>query len=261
MTATLDTLRLLAATTRPTRTTLAPHELMATVLDGRYGIEFEPVVAKDDAVLAWRAHARFLDAHGRPADADSVFAALHANPALLLHVEIELKRLAIAAAPAGGALLLPLDADSFTAAGGSESGNPFIALFRAEPRAVVEICENRTLAYPSRVQSLLRALASHDIPVAAGRTTPGTAWCETVAEVDWVSLPCPAAPREPMNLMMLEEAAEAARRAGITAILSSVSTPYHLVLARAIGFAGACGPLFRDCSETAWAGERRASAA
>jgi hypothetical protein len=70
LTATLDTLRLLAATTRPARTTLAPHELMATVLDGRYGIEFESVVAKDDAVLAWRAHARF-PTHTPPGNVES----------------------------------------------------------------------------------------------------------------------------------------------------------------------------------------------
>ncbi len=219
--------------------------LTAAAAARRFSVEYHPIVASDDTSLAWRAKARFADAQGNILSARAVFAALHANPALLLATELQLKSLALAHAPAASDLLLPLDADSYAAAGAHSAGNAFDQLFSEHPRAIVEICENQPLVDVARLQRLLHRLAACGAPLAVSRQTPAaTCLGEYLYDVDWLRIPCPADLRDPKSVRVLEAIAASAQQAGSIAIVSNVRDSATLAIVRAIGFAGACGPLF-----------------
>lgn len=137
-------------------------EMFEAVAARRFGVDFQPIVGADDSLLAWRAKARFVGADGRRLSPTAVFATLHRNPALLLATELQLKSLALANAPADGWLLLPLDADSYAAAGSgsvgggsvSGAGNAFDLLFGGQQRLIVEVCENRPATDVARLHLL-----------------------------------------------------------------------------------------------------------
>lgn len=227
---------------------ISPAALLEAAATRRFSVEFHPVVGNDDALLAWRAKARFTDAQGVRLSPRAVFAALHANPALLLATELQLKSLALAHAPATGELLLPLDADSYAAAGPYSAGNAFDQLFCEHPRAIVEICENQPMVDVARLHRLLHRLAESGTPLAMSRQTPIAACLgESLYDADWLRIPCPPDLRDPRHVRhvrALEAIAESARQMGSTAFVSNVCDAATLAVIRAIGFAGACGPVF-----------------
>lgn len=231
--------------------TLAQSTLSATLLEAavtrRFRVEFHPVVGGDDTLLAWRAKARFSDAQGECLSSRAVLAALHANPPLLLATELQLKSLALAHAPATGELLLPLDADSYAAAGACNTANAFDRLFSGYPRAVVEICENQPMVDVARLHRLLHRLAASGTALAVSRQTPVSACLgEVLYDADWLRIPCPPDLRDPRHVRVLEAIAETARQNGSMAFVSNVRDAASLSVVRAIGFAGACGPIFKS---------------
>lgn len=241
-----------SAAKRPAMPALSRSEVMEAVLGRRYGVDFQPVVAQDGSLLAWRAKAQFASAAGRRLSPNGVFAALHRDPGLLLFIELDLKCLALAGAPGEAQLLLPLDADSY-AAGRDHIDNAFDRLFRGRQNIIVEICENRPAADVQRLHLLLRGLAGQGMPVAIGGRTPASACLgETFHEVDWLRLPCPQDLRDPRRMRAMEEIAEAACFAGTVAFVSGVPDAATLALIRAIGFSGACGPVFDGCGHQVW---------
>jgi len=112
MNAFLSLIETMSAAKRPAMSALSRSEVMEAVLGRRYGVDFQPVVAQDGSLLAWRAKAQFASAAWRRLSPNVVFAALHRDLGLLLFTELDLKCLALAGAPKQGRLLLPLDADS-----------------------------------------------------------------------------------------------------------------------------------------------------
>jgi len=227
--------------------------LIEAAVARRFCIEFHPIVGSDDTLLAWRAKARFRDAQGERLSSCAVLAALHAHPPLLLATELQLKGLALAHAPATGELLLPLDADSYAAAGACNAANTanvanaFDRLFNAYPRAVVEICENQPVVDVARLHRLLNRLAASGISLSISRKTPASACLsEDLYDIDWLRVPCPTDLRDPHHVRALEAIAETARQNGCMAFVSNVHDVASLSVVRSIGFAGACGPLFES---------------
>ncbi|MFA7269421.1 MAG: EAL domain-containing protein [Sterolibacterium sp.] len=251
----LSLIESMAAAKRPAMPVLSRSEAMEAVLGRRYGVDFQPVVTPDGSLLAWRAKAQFASANGRRLSPNAVFAALHRDPGLLLFTELDLKCLALAGAPGKSQLLLPLDADSY-AAGRDDVDNAFDRLFRGRGNIIVEICENRSATDVQRLRQLLRGLAGQGIPVAIGGRTPASGCVgETFHEVDWLRLPCPQDLRDPRRMRAMESIAEAASLAGAVAFVSGVPDAETLALVRAIGFSGACGPVFDGCGHQVWSAE------
>lgn len=261
----LSLVETVAATERQSEHTHKVSEMFEAAAARRFGVDFQPIVAADETLLAWRAKARFTGADGQRLSPSAVFAALHRNPALLRATELHLKRLALENAPADGWLLVPLDADSYAAAGAGDAGNPFDLLFGGLQRLIVEICENRSMTDVARLHGLLRNLAAQGIPLAVGSRTPVVACLnETLCDADWLRVPCPQNLREPRHICALETIAESARQAGSSAFVSGVRSAEALAIVRAIGFSGASGPVFDDRVDSptcCWADQRFAAAA
>lgn len=79
---------------------LHPHAILDCLISRRFGVEYQPFVSTTTGeVLCHEALARFIDADGGLLPPDQVFEALHDNPLLLLHAELEMKRLQLAEAP------------------------------------------------------------------------------------------------------------------------------------------------------------------
>jgi len=106
--------------------------------------EYEPVISLHTGrVVGYEALARFIRPDGAPLSPASMFAMLHADPALLLDAEVALKRHQMAHAPPGAELFLNVDPDSW-AAGEEAEHNPLLELLAgsATGHIVIEVIEN-----------------------------------------------------------------------------------------------------------------------
>lgn len=234
--------------------------LLDAVASRRFSVVYQPIVAVNDEVIAWRAKSCFWDVDGKSLSPTAVFSALHDFPALLLAAELQLKGLAIAQAPEDSRLLLSLDADSYAIAR-QPGGNSFDRLFDGQSRWVVEICENRPMMDVARLRHLSRRLSAQGIPLAVGRHTPLAFYHDvSLSELDWVRLPCPGDLRDVRRIRAMASIAEAAQRAGCVAFVSDVRTPEALALVRSMGFSAASGPVFDSLGMPARAGASRSVA-
>ena len=108
-----------------------------------------------------------IDANGRSLPPDHVFEALHANPLLLLHAEMEMKRLQLAEAPQHGLLFVNLDPDSYAVGEAEDGENVFLPVLRQQrSRLVVEVIENLHLQD-------VESFRAHDAPAGQGENSPG----------------------------------------------------------------------------------------
>ncbi len=231
--------------------------LLDAVALRRFSVIYQPVVAWDDEVIAWRTKPCFRGLDGQSFSPSAVFSALHDFPALLLAVELQLKGLAVAQAPACGRVLLSLDVDSYALARQS-AGNVFDRLFEGQSRFVVEVCENRPMMDVARLRYLSRQLCVLGAPLAVGRHTPVAFFNEIdLRDVDWIRLPCPGDLRDIHRVRVMSQIAEAASRAGNIAFVSDVKTTEELALVRAMGFSAASGPVFEARSLHVWPPEGR----
>lgn len=158
---------------RETAGDLPSLELLDVVLNRRFGVEYQPVVAVRTAdVVGYQAAARFWTRTRHPLPTGQVFARLHRNPLLLFYTELEMKKLQIARFPLdrhGGWLMLDLDVDSFME-GGQTPDNPFIELFRShawsERELIVNLVENHHAADADRSQRMIDLLQQGGTAVA-----------------------------------------------------------------------------------------------
>lgn len=229
-----------------------PHTILDCLINQRFGVEYQPLVnTLTGETQCHEALARFVDAGGRPLPPDKVFEALHDNPLLLLHAELEMKRLQLAEAPQHGLLFVNLDPDSY-AAGEAESGeNLFRSVLRPQrSRLVVEVIENLHLQDVDRSEHMMRDLdyekirmAIDDLSSSRGLVSYASLMHAAFLKFDrsWLAGELCAKQRTILT-WALAQAADL----GLTTVLEGVETTEHLALARQMGFDLVQGFLFRD---------------
>jgi hypothetical protein len=233
-------------------TTLA--EARETLLARRFGIHYRPILQTHSGErLGYCAGARFARPDGVALPSGDVLAALHAQPALLLHAEIELKRLALTHAPRDARLWVCVDPDSYAAAD-SPSGNALIELL-GSAAVVVQAVENRPMTDVRKVQAMLRGLAAHRIAIALEAESAVTGWASPLAiDADWLQIALTPGERlrSYRRLGRLERTLADAHCAGARSLLSGLRDLGDLALAAELGFTAVSGPLFDAAAYTVW---------
>lgn len=155
---------------RPAVLPLPTEEVLDIILARRFGVSYRPIIeVQSGEVSGYQASAYFHTKKQLAVHAGDMFAYLHKNPLLLLHTELEMKKLQIAHAPGAGLLMLDLDIDSFFE-GGDDEQNPFLQLFKqhawSERELMVNIVENHNLADAYRSQRAIEMLQSSGTAIA-----------------------------------------------------------------------------------------------
>ena len=227
-----------------------PHRLLDCVIRQRFGVEYQPLVcSKTGETQCHEALARFIDSEGRPMRPDLVFEALHDNPMLLFHTELEMKRLQLDEAPAHGLLFVNLDPDSF-ACGEAESGdNRFVPLLTAQrSRLVVEVIENlhlKDVALAHRMMTVLDRekirMAIDDLSSSRGLISYASLISASFLKFDrsWLNGELSSRQRTILTWALAQ-----AMDLGLTTVLEGVETQEHLNMARHMGFDLVQGFLF-----------------
>jgi EAL domain-containing protein (putative c-di-GMP-specific phosphodiesterase class I) len=224
-------------------------ELLELVLARRVGVEYQPIIElSSGAVVGHEALSRFYDPLGQQLMPAAVFARLHEDPALLLHVEVETKRVQLAHAPPG-ALYLNVDPDSFAAAG-SCRGNPLVELLGSRRGVVVEVIENMSISDAHLGRAMVRDLRRRGLGVALDDVGAPDALLslEVLADVDVVKLDRSWFRRlsDENERAVLESVIALTRRLGARTVLEGAETPDDLVIARHLGVDCVQGYLFTD---------------
>jgi EAL domain-containing protein (putative c-di-GMP-specific phosphodiesterase class I) len=229
-----------------------PHRILECLTNRRFGVEYQPLVCtKTGETQCHEALARFIDSAGRPLPPDLVFEALHENPLLLLHAELEMKRLQMAEAPQHGLLFVNLDPDSY-AVGIAENGkNVFLpVLLPQRSRLVVEVIENLHLQDILRAESMMQALGEEKVRMAIDdlSSSRGLVSYSALAQASflkfdrsWLSGNLTAKQRT-----ILTWAIAQAIDLGLTTVLEGIETQQQLDMAKDMGFDLVQGFLFRE---------------
>jgi EAL domain-containing protein (putative c-di-GMP-specific phosphodiesterase class I) len=220
------------------------------VLDRRFGIEYQPVVdLASGQTVGHEALARFRDGRGCAMSPPAVFARLHREPSLLLHVELETTRLALERAPAGP-IYVNIDPESFHAGGVAGENALLEALSAAVGPVVVEAIETTSLSDSFRGGAMVRAIRARGIAVALDDVGApgGLLSLELLAEVDVLKLDRSWLTRaqDPRSRAVLDAISALARRLGTRTVLEGVETAAHMALARELCVDAVQGFLFRD---------------
>lgn len=219
-----------------------PHAILDCLVARRFGVEYQPFICtKTGEALCHEALARFIDADGGALPPDQVFEALHDNPLLLLHAELEMKRLQLAEAPPHGLLFVNLDPDSYAAGAAADGGNRFLPLLAEQrSRLVVEVIENLHLQDVALSTRMIEALAQAKIRIAIDdlSSSRGLVCYASLINAsfvkfdrDWLS-----GELNPRQRTILTWALAQAADLGLTTVLEGVETAEHLSLARQMGF-------------------------
>ena len=207
-------------------------EMLDIILNRRFGVEYQPIVETQSGEIAgYEALARFHLSDMRQISPMEMFSRLHANPLLLFHVELEMKKLQIALRPRGSQLYLNLDTDSYVQ-GGTGADNPFIALFRehaySDAELVVEVIENLDTRDAAQSQRMIDTLLGHgmrvaldDIGATYGLLSLGSLVDATAVKFDWGWL---AQMGQAKRRATLEWLIGMARDLGIQTVLEGVET-------------------------------------
>lgn len=229
-----------------------PHRILECLTSRRFGVEYQPLVSTHTGeTQCHEALARFIDANGRALPPDHVFEKLHDNPLLLLHAELEMKRLQLAEAPQHGLLFVNLDPDSY-AVGETEDGeNVFLPILRQQrSRLVVEVIENLHLQDVDLSERMMRQLdkekirlAIDDLASSRGLVSYAALMHAAFLKFDrsWLAGEMSAKQRTILT-WALAQAADL----GLTTVLEGIETEDHLVMARQMGFDMVQGFLFRE---------------
>lgn len=238
------------------------HEILDIAIAGRFGVEYQPLVdVVSGETVGYEALARFRRANGESVPPNLVFEALHESPLLLLHVELEMKRLQLAHAPAVPHLFLNLDPDSFHLGEGVRH-NLFVELFRQHQQAgrqiTVEVIENLSIQDVERSREMISVLkgagfgvALDDLGVAGTVVSYDTLSESSVVKFDrsWLEQ------RSPRREAALRWFIGLARELEVTTVLEGVEDHDHLLFAREAGFDWVQGWLFRDrFVQVGWSG-------
>lgn len=227
-----------------------PHRLLDCVIRQRFGVEYQPLVcSKSGETQCYEALARFIDGEGQPMRPDLVFEALHDNPMLLYHTELEMKRLQLDEAPQHGLLFVNLDPDSF-ASGNTDTGdNCFLPLLATQrSRLVVEVIENLHLKDVVLAQRMMTALegekirmAVDDLSSSRGLVSYASLLSASFLKFDrsWLNGDLNARQRTILTWALAQ-----ATDLGLTTVLEGVETREHLAMAQQMGFDLVQGFLF-----------------
>jgi len=232
---------------------LHPHEVLDITIARRFGVEYQPLLdARSGELVGFEALARFYRADGSAVPPNLMFEALHENPLLLLHVELEMKRLQLAHAPPAPQLFLNLDPDSFHLGEGLRH-NLFVELFRQHQRAdrqiTVEVIENLSIQDVERSREMISVLkgagfgvALDDMGVAGTVVSYDTLSesCEVKFDRSWLMH------RTARRIDALQWFLGLCRAMDVRTVLEGVETEADLAFARAAGFDRVQGFLFRD---------------
>lgn len=232
-----------------------PHDVLDIAINRRYGVEYQPLVdARSGDIIGYEALARFRRDDGAAVPPNVMFEALHENPLLLLHVELETKRLQLAHAPEAPHLFVNLDPDSFHVGEGIRH-NLFVELFRRHrkqfPRQqiTVEVTENLSIQDLQRSQEMISVLkgagfgvALDDMGVAGTVVSYDTLSESSEVKFDrsWLSR------RTPRRIDALQWFLGLCRAMDVRTVLEGIETLDDLAFARAAGFDWVQGFLFRD---------------
>lgn len=229
-----------------------PHAVLDCLKAQRFGVEYQPLIGtRDGEIRCYEALARFIAADGRLLPPAVVFEALHDNPLLLLHAELEMKQLQLAEAPAHGLLFVNLDPDSYAAGETEDGGNLFLPLLSGQrSRLVVEVIENLHLRDVVLAHRMMEALdgekirmAIDDLSSSRGLVSYASLMNAAFLKFDrsWLAGELTARQRTILT-WALAQAADL----GLTTVLEGIETAEHLAMARQMGFDLAQGFLFRD---------------
>lgn len=229
-----------------------PHTILDCLIRQRFGVEYQPMIClQTGETRCHEALARFVAADGSALPPDRVFEALHDNPLLLLHAELETKRLQLAEAPTHGLLFVNLDPDSYAVGEAEKGDNIFLPLLGEQrQRLVVEVIENLHLQDVDRSERMMADLdrqrirqAIDDLSSSRGLVSYAALMNATFLKFDrsWLARELSAKQRTILTWALAQ-----AVDLGLTTILEGVETQEHLAMARQYGFDLAQGFLFRD---------------
>lgn len=232
--------------------TIHPHRILECLTSRRFGVEYQPLVAtRTGETQCHEALARFIDAGGRGLPPDFVFEALHDNPLLLLHAELEMKRLQLAEAPQHGLLFVNLDPDSYAVGEAEDGENVFLPILRQQrSRLVVEVIENLHLQDVDLSERMMRQLdqekirlAIDDLASSRGLVSYAALMHAAFLKFDrsWLAGELSAKQRTILT-WALAQAADL----GLTTVLEGIETAEHLAMAKQMGFDMVQGFLFRE---------------
>jgi EAL domain-containing protein (putative c-di-GMP-specific phosphodiesterase class I) len=226
-------------------------DLLEIVLARRIGVEYQPIIeVATGAVVGHEALSRFYDAQGRALPPAGVFRRLHVDPSLLLHVELETKRLQLANAPPGP-LHVNVDPDSY-AAGGAVSDNALVHVLagRGPREVVVEMIEHMTVADAELGRTMVRDLERTGLGVALDDVGKPNALLslEQLRDADVVKLDRSWFGRlyDSAERLMLEALVSLSRRLGARTMIEGAETAEHVEIARALGVDCVQGFLYAD---------------
>jgi EAL domain-containing protein (putative c-di-GMP-specific phosphodiesterase class I) len=218
---------------------------------GLYWTAYEPVLdARTLRPAAHEALARFRRPDGAPIAPASMFALLHADPALLLETELALKRHQLEHAPPGE-LFVNLDPDSW-APGERGAESPVLDLLAsAGSRLVVEVIENTDAADAMMGRELVATLRARGLRVALDDVgaTNGLLSFETLDAADVLKFDRSLLRRlgsRGRRRAIVEAFVRMSRTTGARTVLEGVETVADLALARDLGVDLVQGYLFRD---------------
>ncbi len=229
-----------------------PHTVLECLTASRLGVEYQPLVCTGSGdILCYEALARFIAADGSMLPPDLVFEALHDNPLLLLHAELETKRLQLAEAPQHGQLFVNLDPDSYAQGEDEQGGNLFLPILTAQrSRLVVEVIENlhlQDVALTHRMMEQLEQekirMAIDDLSSSRGLVSYASLLNAAYLKFDrsWL-----AGELSSRQRTILTWALAQARDLELKTVLEGIETPEHLAMARQMGFDLVQGFIFRD---------------
>jgi EAL domain-containing protein (putative c-di-GMP-specific phosphodiesterase class I) len=225
-------------------------EIASLVVSRRFGTEYQPVIdLRTGAVIGHEALSRFFDGEGRPVSPGPVFARLHEEPSLLLHVEAATKQFQIEHAPEGP-LYLNVDPDSFHAAGEAEDNELLDSMGGHAAGIVVEVIESVSSNDARRGRDLVRALRERSIAIALDDLgAPDTmVSLDSLRDADILKLDACWLYRagDPRDRAVLDMLLALAQRLGTRTVLEGIETVAQLELARALGVDAVQGFLFRE---------------
>lgn len=236
------------------REALHPHEILYIAIAGRFSVEYQPLVdVRSEAIVGYEALARFHRADGIPVPPNLMFKALHENPLLLLHVELETKRLQLAHAPEAPHLFVNLDPDSFHIGEGKHA-NLFVDLFRhhrqqSGQHITIEVTENLSIQDLERTRDMISVfkgaefgVALDDMGVAGTVVSYDTLSESSEVKFDrsWLSK------RTPHRIDALQWFLGLCRVMEVRTVLEGIETQDDLAFARAAGFDWVQGFLYRE---------------
>lgn len=219
--------------------------------EGLYWTAYEPVIeVRTLKAVAHEALARFRRPDGTPFPTGSMFALLHADPALLLETELALKRHQLGHAPAGE-LFVNLDPDSWSPAGRGAESPVLDLLASAGPHLVVEVIENTDAADAVAGRELVATLRARGLRVALDDVgaTNGLLSFETLDAADVLKFDRSLLQRlgsRGRRRAIVEAFVRMARSTGARTVLEGIETVADLALARDLGVDLVQGYLFRD---------------